>query len=168
MNWPFHRAVPRYDTPQVPSPTSIPATATPTAEENTMSFLSTVGKDIKGVFSWLGSSKGQAVVAAGETVIETVLPQATAAINLANNWMAEIIKTESLAVAAGSQTGSGATKSAAVISTITPQVLSFAAANGYPVPNATQITTASNALVLFLNTLGASPTPATTPTPAAA
>src|SRR5579875_1862743 len=41
-------------------------------QEKTMSFLSTIGKDFKAVFAWLGSSTGQTTIAAGEGVAESV------------------------------------------------------------------------------------------------
>lgn len=133
-----------------------------------MSFLSTVGKDIKGVFAWLGTPTGQAVVTSAETAIELACPAATGAIALINAWGTEAIKVETLAVAASATTGSSATKAAAVISTMTPQVLAWAATNGYPVPNSTQITAINTAVVNVLNLLGAPATtaPTTEATPA--
>lgn len=129
-----------------------------------MSFLSTIGKDFKAVFTWLGSTAGQAVVGSVEAGVELAVPAVTPAITLINSWMAEVIKVETLSVAAASQTGSSDTKAAAVISTMTPQVLSWAAANGYSVPNSTQISAINTAVVNVLNLLGASSTTATTTT----
>jgi hypothetical protein len=127
-----------------------------------MSFLATVGKDFKAVFSWLGSSKGQAVVAAGEGVVETVATVAgvgapvQGAINLINSWLGKIITTETIAAAAGQQTGSGTTKAAAVLASITPELNEY-----FPGTSAADATIINNALVTILNTLG-------TPAPAAA
>lgn len=132
-----------------------------------MSFLSAVGKDFKAVFSWLGSTKGQAVVGTGEAVVEAIVPGAAGAITLANSWLSEIIKTETLAAAAGQQSGTGAQKAASVITSITPEVLNFASVNGLPTPTADQISTASTALVTFLNTLGAPVSATPEPTPEA-
>jgi hypothetical protein len=117
------------------------------------SLLASIGKDIKGVFSWLGSAKGQSVIAAGEGVAETIAPQITGIVNLANQGLAEILKMEALAVAAGEQSGSGASKSAAVVSSLTPQILEYAQQNGLPTPTATKIQAASDALVAFMNAL---------------
>lgn len=121
-----------------------------------MSFLATFGKDFKAVFTWLGSAKGQTVIAAGEDVVESIVPITLPVFTLANSWMAEIIKTESLAAAADSQTGSGVQKAAAVISAVTPQVTAM-----FPLLPTSQITAASTALVTFLNALGVSSTAST-------
>ena len=120
-----------------------------------MSFLSTVGADIKKVFAWIGSPKGQTVVATAEGVVAAIDPALDGVITLANTWIKEAVTVESLSAAAGAQTGSGPQKAAAVISSITPQVLSFCAANNLPIPGATQIAAANTALVAFLNALGA-------------
>jgi hypothetical protein len=122
-----------------------------------MSFLSDIGADIKKVFGWLGSAKGQTVIKTGEAIVEAIYPAADGALTLANGWLTEIIKAESMAAAAGQQTGSGVQKAAIVINTMTPEVLAFAAANKLPIPDATQIQKASDSLVAFLNVLGAPP-----------
>ena len=137
-----------------------------------MSFLSTVGKDFKAVFTWLGSAKGQAVVGAVEAGAEIAVPAITPAITLVNSWMTEVIKVETLANAATSSTGTGTQKAAAALSTMTPQVLAWASANGYAVPNSTQISAINTAVVNVLNLLGATEAPTTTtsvtePTPEA-
>jgi hypothetical protein len=125
-----------------------------------MSFLGTIGKDFKAVFAFLGSAKGQQVVSgveglavAGATAFGAGAPVA-AALSLINTWGTEIIKTEALAAAAGSQTGSGAQKAAAVLAAIDPAI-QFAAANGLPAPSAANATIINNALVVALNALGA-------------
>jgi hypothetical protein len=130
-----------------------------------MSFLSALGKDFKSVFTWLGSAKGQAVISTGEAAVEAVVPAATGIITIANNWLTEIIKTETIAAAAGQQTGSGVQKSAAVISAVTPEVLAFATANKLPAPDATTMQNATNALVAFLNAFGAPSTAPSAPAP---
>jgi hypothetical protein len=119
-----------------------------------MSFLSTLGADVKKVFDWLGSSKGQAVIAAGEGVVESVYPPATGIINLANTWLSEIIKSEGLAAGAAAQTGTGVQKAAIAINAVTPQAIAFAAAHGLPAPDAEAISKANDALVAFLNAFG--------------
>src|SRR5271155_5682637 len=75
--------------------------------------------------------------------------------------MAEVIKTQALATAAGATTGSSATKAAVALSTMTPQVLSWAASNGYAIPDSASISAINTAIVNVLNLLGA---PATTTT----
>ncbi len=128
-----------------------------------MSFLSTAARDIKAVFCWLGSSKGQQVLATGEAVAEAVgAPQAV--VNIADYWIKKAITVESLAVAAGQEQGSGTTKAAAVLADVTPQVIAIAKANGLPVPTVDNISKANDALVAFLNALGA--TALSTPAPA--
>lgn len=120
-----------------------------------MSVLTALEGDVKKVFSWLGSSKGQAVIAAGEAVIEDAFPAATGAINLANTWVTEIFKADALAEGAAATGGTAdTTKAAAVISVLTPQVLAWAAANKLPVPKASNIQAANDALVTFLEALG--------------
>ena len=127
-----------------------------------MSFLSTFGKDFKAVFSWLGSSKGQATVAGVEGVTEAAATVAGAgapvgaALTLINTWGTEIIKTEALAAAAEVQNGTGEQKAAAVMTAVEPAI-QFAAANGLPAPNAANAKIINDALVTALNALGASP-----------
>ena len=130
-----------------------------------MSFLSTVGKDFKAVFTWLGSTTGQAVVGSVEAGVELAVPAITPAITLVNSWMAEAIKVETLANAAAASTGTGTQKAAAALSTMTPQVIAWASANGYAIPDSTQISAINAAVVNVLNLLGASSTPATPATP---
>lgn len=117
------------------------------------SLLGSIGSAVKDVFKWLGSAQGQKVIGTGEAIAETIYPGLTGIINIANNWLAEIIKAETLAAAAGQQDGSGIQKAAIATSTITPQIVQFAQANGLPSPTATQILAANNALVAFLNAL---------------
>ena len=122
-----------------------------------MSILSTIGKDVKGLLSWLGSPKGQAVVNAGEALVEDAFPAATGAINLANTWLVEIFKAEALGEAAGTATGTDTQKAAAVIASVTPSVLTFAKTQGLGTPTAANLQSANDALVTFLEALGAEP-----------
>jgi hypothetical protein len=137
-----------------------------------MSFLGTICTDVKKVFAFLGSSKGQAIVQTGETVVEDVATLAgigapvQAGLNILNNWMIEAVKLQAIGSAAAAVTGSDETKAAAVISTMGPQVLAFAQENGFPAPTAANLLIINNSLVAALEALGAS-TPAATPTPAA-
>src|SRR5271165_3343633 len=129
-----------------------------------MSFLSTFSKDAKAVFTWLSSTKGQTVVSAVEAGVELAVPVSVPAITLINTWMEEAIKVETLASAAGSATGTGTQKASLALSTMTPQVISWASANGYPIPDSTQISAINTAVVNVLNLLGA-PATATTTSP---
>jgi hypothetical protein len=134
-----------------------------------MSFLSTIGKDFKAVFSWLGSSSGQAVVAACEGLVEGVATvvgvgaPVQSGINLINSWLKKIITTETIAAAAAQQTGSGTQKAAAVLTAIGPELNMY-----FPGTTTAQATIINNALVIVLNTLGAVTASTTTTTAAPA
>ena len=118
-------------------------------------FLQHLGADIKDVFAWLGSSKGQGVIATGEALVEAAVPQAAGLINIANAWMTEIIKDETLAAQAGAQNGTGTQKAAMVLNTVTPQVVAFFERRKLAAPTATQLQAANTALVAFLNAFDA-------------
>ena len=124
------------------------------------SILSTIGKDVKGVFAWIGSPAAQNIIKTGEAVVEAVYPPATAIIAIGNTFMTEAIKVEALAAAAGAQTGSGTQKAAAVLNAATPQVLAFAQQYGLAAPTAEQLAQANNAIVAFLNAFPGLATPA--------
>jgi hypothetical protein len=129
------------------------------------SVLDTIGKDFKGVFAWLGSPTGQNIIKTGEGVVEAIVPQATALINLGNAWMTEVIKTQALATAAGAQTGSSTQKAAAALNATAPQAIAFAQQYGLPTPTAAQLQAANTAIVAFLNAfpgLATAPTVVTT------
>jgi hypothetical protein len=129
-----------------------------------MSWLSTLGNDVKKVFKWLGSSKGQAILSTGEGVVEAIDPALDGVVNLTNTWLQEIFKAQALATAAAANATGGAQKSAIVLNTVTPQVIAFATAQGLPVPTGVELQNANNALVAFLNALGAGSIAATTTT----
>lgn len=164
FNNPFRSKPAQTIAPAVPVPQ-------PAAQETHVSFLSAIGKIPKAVFGWLESSKGQATVTAVETGaigIATAFGEGapvTAGINLINTWLGEIIKTETLAAAAGAQDGSGATKAAAVLSSMVPQLTVFLQSQGYTSAQVTaQANTINTGLVTVLNALGApGAAPATTP-----
>lgn len=125
-----------------------------------MSFktvLDKIGSGFKDVFDFLGSPRGQAIVRAGEAVVETIVPGTQGLIDLANRWLVEVVKSETLAAAAGAQTGTGMQKAAMVLSAVTPQALDFAKANGLSAPTAAQLAAANTALVNFANAFTATP-----------
>src|SRR3984885_11496269 len=132
-----------------------------------MSFLSTIGKDFKAVFSWLGSAKGQAGVAGTENLAGVGAP-VQAGITLLNNWMAEIVKAQALGeAAAATATGEGnTTKAAAVLNAMVPQVAAFAQTQGMSATSAANLNLINTSLVTALNALGAA-TSTTAATPAA-
>jgi hypothetical protein len=120
-----------------------------------MSWLSTLGNDEKKVFEWLFSPKGQAILSAGEGIVEIADPALDGVINLTNTWLQEIFKAQALATAASANATGGAQKSAMVLNTVAPQIIAFATAQGLPVPTGIELQNANNALVAFLNALGA-------------
>lgn len=126
-------------------------------------FLDHVGSDVVKVFAWIGSPAGRTAVGAGEAVVEDVFPAATGIVNLLNSWVAEAIKTQALATAAGAQQGSSTQKAAATINAIMPQLLSFAQQEGLPAPDAATIAKINNNVVEILNSLA----PPTTAAPKA-
>ena len=121
------------------------------------SVLDKIGADAKSVFAFLGSTKGQTIIASGEAVIESIDPALTGIFTLANSWLTEIVKAETLAAAAGTQTGTGTQKAAAVLAAVTPEVLTFAQSNGLTPLTAAQLATANDALVTFLNSFTTAP-----------
>lgn len=81
--------------------------------------------------------------------------------------LTEIAKAEALGVAAGNTTGSNATKLAAVISALAPQIGPIVQAATGVAPTSTQYTTFINALVTAANSFGALSTGTTAPAPVA-
>lgn len=123
-----------------------------------MSFLSGLkvfGEDIAKAFAWFGSPKGQAVVASGEAVAEVIAPASAPIVNLFNSWAAKAYNIESIAVAAGKATGTGADKAAAVIAAVTPDALAYAEQAGLGQRTAEQIKAANDAVVAFINAMTA-------------
>jgi hypothetical protein len=127
-----------------------------------MSFLSAIGKDIKAVFGWLGSSKGEKVIeTAGGIAVAFGAPAML--VNLAENWIHKVIATEALAVAAGQQDGSGTQKAAAVLNAMEPVVAAY-----FPSATQDQMKKANDAIVAFLNAFEAPPAAPVVPTKAGA
>lgn len=112
------------------------------------SFLKMLGSDLKKVWNWVASPKGQLAITTGETVLEDVYPPATGIINLVNSWFQKIIHAQAVAQQVG---GTNEQKAAAVTQDMTPEVLAFAQQHGLSTPTADKIKAASDALVLFLN-----------------
>jgi len=134
-----------------------------------MSFLSAFGNDVKKVFGWLGSPKGQAIIGTGEAVLEAVDPALDGVVTLTNTWLQEIYKAQALATAAGATGTLGNTgKAAMVLNAVTPQVMAFLKTQGLAPANSTQLQAANDALVAFLNALGSTATPASAATTVAA
>lgn len=128
-----------------------------------MSFLSGLkvfGTKLETAFAWFGSPKGQTVVAAGEGFLETAIPASTPIVDLFNSWAQKAYTVEALAVAAGKSTGTGADKAILAISSITPQVLTYAQQAGVPPRTTSQIQAANDAAIAFIKAM-------TDPTPAA-
>jgi hypothetical protein len=125
-----------------------------------MSFLTGLkvfGTDVEKAFAWFGSPKGKAVVAAGEAVVEDVLPASAPIVDLFNEWAARAYNVESIAAAAGKATGTGAEKAALVDAAIAPTVIGYAQQVGVPARTAAQITAANNAVLAFINAMTQTP-----------
>jgi hypothetical protein len=124
-----------------------------------MSILQTIGNDVKRVFAFLGSPKAQAIVTAGESLVEDVDPALTGAFNLANNWLAEIFKAQALGSAAAAGASGDVQKAAMVTAAVTPQVTAYLQANGtIKAPTAQMLQKANDGLVQFLDAIGAEDT----------
>jgi hypothetical protein len=144
------------------------------SKEKTMAFgwLKTIGKDVKAVFAFLGSSNGQKIITGVETAgLATatafgVGAPVAAGINLINVWMGEAIKSETLAAAAGSQDGTGAQKSAMVLQAMVPQLMQFLQGQGLTPQQVTDKATAINTQVVNLLNLLDAPADSSTATPA--
>jgi len=131
-----------------------------------MSFLSGLkvfGSDILKAFAWFGSPGGQAVIGAEETAVEAAFPVSAPIISIFNTWAAKIYNIEAIAVAAGKATGSGADKSAAVVTSIVPNVTAYAKAANVKPRTPAQLKTANDAAVAFINAMTEDPEP--TPAP---
>jgi hypothetical protein len=127
-------------------------------KEQSMSFLSGLkvfGMDVEKAFAWFGSPKGQAVVAAGEAVVETIDPAAAPVVSLFNAWAGKAYNIEAIAVAAGKGTGTGAEKAAAVITAVGPDVQQYEQQAGVSARTAAQIQAANVAAVAFINAMTA-------------
>lgn len=124
------------------------------------SVLDYLGSDVKKVFAWAGSPKGQAEIATGEALAEAVFPPATGMIAIGNVFLNEAIKTQALATAAGAQEGSSTQKAAVALNAAGPQAIAFAQQYGLPAPTAAQLQAANTAIVAFLNAFSAPATPA--------
>ncbi len=121
-----------------------------------MSFWSGIkvfGKGVEEVFAWFGSPKGQQVVAAGEGVLETVVPSSIPIVNLFNSWAAKAYSVEALAAAAAQAKGSGADKAVLAMQSITPEVLQYAQQEGLSPRTAAQIQAANDAVIAFINAM---------------
>lgn len=124
------------------------------AAPNKVSWLTAIGKKIGSIFSWLVSPKGQAVLGAGEAIVETIAPESAPLIALANSWIDKVVTTEQLAAAAGAQSGTGVQKAAAVMTAMGPQIAQY-----FPTATATEIANANNAIVAFLQAFSTSAPP---------
>jgi hypothetical protein len=118
-----------------------------------MSLLSAIGKDVAGVFKWLASPKGQAVIqTAGGVAVAFGAPAIL--VNVAEAWITKAITIEAIAEAAGQSAGNGAEKAAAVIKDMGPILAAY-------YPNAKpDVIRANNAIVEFIAAISGDTTPA--------
>lgn len=114
-----------------------------------MSFLSTIGKDVKAVFNWLGSPTGKDVVADAGTVAVAIDPALAGIVGLAESWITKAITLQALGTAAGETAGSDEQKAAAVMTAMGPQVIAL-----FPTATQAQLSNANNAIVAFLDAFG--------------
>ena len=113
---------------------------------NLNTILSNVGNALKKFF-------GVAVTVAqvAEPLVDIAFPGISTLYNLT---VAEAVKAETAAVAAGQQNGTGAQKLALVVAAITPVFTQYAASSGIPTAQqATAITAWVNAVVASLNAI---------------
>jgi hypothetical protein len=109
------------------------------------SILSSIGKALEKVFK-----VGAQVAIAAEPFIDSLYPGISP---LFTAVVSEVVKAEGLAIAAGAQNGTGPQKLASVLSAVEREFQSFARTNNLPAPDSSQVTSAVNGLVMFLNAL---------------
>lgn len=131
------------------------------------SFLSAVGHDAAKVFTFLGSTQGQATIAGVEadanvvaTAVNPALGVALPAIEtLFNNGLKQVLSVETVAAAAGQESGTGAQKAAAVATAVAPNVAALLQSLGVAAPTSAQVQTIATALstgiVTVLNSIPA-------------
>ena len=113
------------------------------------SVLSDVGHALEKVFVPV-----EAVAKAVEPFVDIAFPGIAP---LFNTVVTAVGQAEADAIAAGQQNGTGAQKLAVVLASIEGDFQAYAKANGYAPPAATEIQTATNAVVAFVNALNATP-----------
>lgn len=119
-----------------------------TSKLNTI--LSDVGTALKKFFG-----VALTVAQAAEPVIDIAFPGIATLYNLT---VAEVVKAEAAAVAAGAQTGTGTQKLTLVVAAIEPVFAQYAATTGIPsAQQATAIQSWVNAVVASLNAIPAAP-----------
>lgn len=121
------------------------------------SALDDIGSFFKKVFVPVN----KVIVAADTAVIQTaplvnLIPGFGAMIESGAQVIAQV---EAAAASAGAQTGTGETKLAIAIPTITPIVVNYLEANGLSAKSASSIAIITSALVTILNELGFVPAP---------
>jgi hypothetical protein len=121
------------------------------------SILSDIGKSLKKVFT-----VGTQVAQAAEPFVDIVYPGIGP---LFNSVVAEAVKAEGLAIAAGQQNGTGPQKLASVVSSVTSEFNTFAQANNLAPMTTPQIEAAVSAIVTFLNSIPAAPAGASAAAP---
>lgn len=137
------------------------------------SFLSAVGHGFVDVFKWLGSTQGQNTIQVAEGAAVTVGTivggpalgvTITGVESLVNIGLRGILQMEASAAAVNAQSGTGAQKSAAVVSLLVPQatqLLKDLGVNNPSVQQAEALAEAlSNGLVGILNAIPAPAAPA--------
>lgn len=119
------------------------------------SILTVLGSDGKAIFKWLTSRTGQKVITAVEDGVGAVDPPIAGLIQMADNWLMEIFKTQLISSQAGSATGAHDEKATMTINGIRALAVNYAKAHGYPIPTDDALRKANDALVAFSNALEA-------------
>lgn len=139
-----------------PSPVTATAAIGPTVQQEIqvasfLSILSDIGNVLKKVFT-----AATTIAKDAEPIVAIALPGISALYNLT---VGAVIDAENAAIAAGSQTGTGAQKLALVVNAIEASYQSFATANGITY-SPTQLEAWINAVVASLNSIPAASTTA--------
>jgi hypothetical protein len=85
--------------------------------------------------------------------VETFVPASAPIVNLFNTWAEKAYTVESLAVAAGQGTGTGAEKATMVLGAVAPKIVEYSKDAGVSPRTTAQIQAANAALIAFLNAM---------------
>jgi hypothetical protein len=128
-----------------------------------VSWIKKLGQDIVKGFEALASPKGQAVIAAGEAIAETVFPASAPVVALVNIWMqrAAVVEGKAQAAIDLGVTATGPQKAAAAIAAVTPDVEAILQQCKLLPMTPAQMSAINDAVLVIANAL--TPTPAAPP-----
>lgn len=133
------------------------------------SALSWIGHEAGAVFSFLASDKGQKTIAtvegAATAVVTAINPAAGALLagveSVVNVALKQVVTAETLAVAASQQSGTGAQKSAAVVTSLSSEVSAVLQSLGVAQPDSAKVQSIAQIIATSLaNIVNAFPAPA--------